>query len=120
MAHINNTKFGSVTIDDIKYGQVLIIGPKVVEREAKRLNELFGTTHKIGEWEVEELLKGKPEIVIIGTGQSGVLKVDKKVENEIKEKVNNLIIKKTPRAVAEYNKLTKKGKLVNALIHTTC
>jgi len=66
MLHIDSTTFGSVTINGEKYGQVLIVGEIVEEREEKKLYSLFGTTHYIGDWEVERLLSNKPEIVIIG------------------------------------------------------
>jgi len=44
MPKINSTEFGSITIDDIEYSQVLIVGEKVLEREYNKLKELFGTS----------------------------------------------------------------------------
>lgn len=64
MININSTEFGSITIDDNKYGQVLIIGDKVTEREFDRLKQAYGTSHKIGDWEVTEILKENPEIIL--------------------------------------------------------
>jgi hypothetical protein len=120
MPYINSTEFGSITIDDKKYDQVLIVGEKVEEREYDKLKDFFGTSHKIGEWELLELFNEKPEIIIIGTGQSGALTVDEKVINTIKEKGIELIIVKTPEAIISYNKKIQEGKKVNSLIHTTC
>jgi len=120
MPYINSTEFGSITIDDIKYNQVLIVGNKVIEREYKKLKELFGTSHKIGEWEVVELLKENPEAVFIGTGQDGMLSVDKNIIEIMKGKGIELVIEKTPVIITLYNNNLKIGKKVNALIHTTC
>ena len=50
MPHINSTKFGEIIIDNRKYHQVLMIGDAVSERDAKKLKQLFNTTHAIGEW----------------------------------------------------------------------
>lgn len=120
MPHINSTEFGSITIDGQKYDQVLIVGREVRERDRTKLHELFGTTHKIGQWEVEDLLSNKPEVIIIGTGQEGALEVDNWVKNAINSSNIELIIQKTPEAVEIFNSLTQSGKAVNALIHTTC
>ena len=54
MPNINSTEFGSITINNKKYVQVLIIREKVIEREYNKLKKLFGTSHKIGEWELGE------------------------------------------------------------------
>ncbi|MFZ5559596.1 MAG: hypothetical protein ACOZAL_02275, partial [Patescibacteria group bacterium] len=70
MPYINSTEFGNITIDGKKYNQVLIVGDLVMERDYEKLERLFGTTHKIGDWEKDELVKENPEIIVIGTGQS--------------------------------------------------
>jgi len=49
MPYINSTSFGKITINDIEYIQVLIIGDKVLEREYAKLKETFGTSHRIGD-----------------------------------------------------------------------
>ena len=120
MLKINSTDFGSIIIDDKKYNQVLIIGEKVEEREYDKLKDFFGTSHKIGDWEVNELLRDNPEIILIGTGQNGMLAVDTKVIETISKKGIELIIEKTPEVIITYNKKIQEGKRVNALIHTTC
>jgi len=120
MPIINSTEFGSITIDNIKYSQVLILENRVIERDYNKLKELFGTSHKIGDWEVNELLRDNPEIILIGTGQNGMLAVDTKVIETISKKGIELIIEKTPEVIITYNKKIQEGKRVNALIHTTC
>jgi len=117
MPNINSTQFGSVVIDNKKYNQVLIINDSIIERDYNKLEELFGTSHKIGNWERDELLKGNPEAIIIGTGQSGAMEVDQDFIGFMKEKNIEVIIAKTLEAIEIYNKQNKK---VNALIHTTC
>lgn len=120
MPYINSTQFGNVVIDNKKYNQVLIIGDSVMERDYQKLEELFNTSHEIGDWEIEELLKQKPEIMVIATGQSGAMKVDKEFIDEITKKGIEVITDITPKAIEIYNEKVKKGKRVNALIHTTC
>jgi len=120
MPNIDSTKFGEIIIDGKKYRQVLIIGNLVKEREYEKLEELFGTSHKIGDWEIEELLKGNPEIIVIGTGQNGAMEIDNDILEKFKTKDIEVICEITPEAIKIYNEKVKSKKRVNALIHTTC
>lgn len=120
MIRIDSTKFGEIVIDGKKYHQVLIIGNSVIERDYEKLEGLFGTSHKIGDWEVEELFKNSPEIIIIGTGQDGMMEVDRSLYEKIGNKNIELIITITPEAIKIYNEKIESGKRVNALIHTSC
>lgn len=113
MTIIDSVEWGKIVIDGQEYKQALIVDGKVFERDSEKLHQLFGTSHKIGDWEIEQLLSGKPEIIIVGNGFDGVLEVNAKLGKEVK-------ILKTPQAVEEYNRLSEEGKKVNALIHTTC
>lgn len=107
-------------IDNKKYGQVLIIGDKVTERKYEKLKELFGTSHKIGSWEIDQLLENSPEIIMVGTGQDGQLEISENLLNKAKEKNIEIIAAITPETIKIYNEKVKVGKIVNALIHTTC
>ena len=120
MPNIESTKFGEVIIDGRRYCQVLIIGDDVIERNEKKLERLFGTTHRIGDWEIEKLLETEPEIVIVGTGQNGVLKVSAEFMEKMQEANVKVIADISPEAIKKYNENRAKGKKINALIHTTC
>ena len=114
-----STSFGKVVIDGKTYGDVLIANNEVVPRNRGLLRKVFGTSHKINEEEVERLLEGDVEVIIIGTGQSGVLSVDSRIREKINSADVELIEAKTPEAIKLFNSLTGEKK-VNALIHTTC
>jgi len=110
--NIDSTDFGSIIIDGKKYGDVLIVNNEILERDWD------SGSHRISTGEAKKLLAGNPDVIIIGTGQAGVLKTD----NNIIEKISRnaeLIILKTREAVKKFNELTA-NKKVNALIHTTC
>lgn len=120
MPKIDSADFGSITIDGKKYHQVLITGPDVLERDYHRLEELFGTSHKIGDWEREKLFEWNPTVIVIGTGWQGALEVDESFVDLAREKGIGVIALVTPGAVKFYNEKTALGQKVNALIHTTC
>jgi len=120
MPKIEKVSWGNVKVDGKTYHQALIIGDKVLERESNKLHDLFGTTHRLGDWEKEKLLSGNPEIILIATGWSGLVKIDDDFKNKLKEKEIELQTVLTPKVVEHYNQLVKEGKRVNTLIHTTC
>lgn len=120
MPKIEKVSWGKVKIDGQDYHQVLILGDRVEERDEKRLRQLFGTTHRMGDWEQKKLLSGDPEIVLIANGFNGVLKVDEEFRQKVEKAGVELRVVKTPKVIEEYNSLVKGGKRVNALIHTTC
>lgn len=117
---IDSCSWGKIVVNGQKYDQVLIVGDEVLERDREKLERLFGTTHVIGEWEEEKLLSQNPEIVLIGTGWSGVLKVSDQTRKNLENAGIEVKIALTPLTVSEFNRLIAEGKRVNALIHTTC
>jgi len=120
MVHFEKSWFGGVRINGKNYRDVLTVGEEVEPRDWKRLEQAFGRGHWLGDWEVEKLLSGKPEIIIIGNGTEGALEVTEEIKKKIKEAGVELKILLTPQAIEEFNNLYQAGRRVNALIHTTC
>lgn len=115
MLRFDRTWFGSVAIGGKIWKDVIVVGEEVIDRYY--LGDI--ESHTISKKELDKLLEGKPEVIIIGTGQSGVLEVPKEIVRAIRQRSIELIVMETPDAIQEYNELSK-TKRVNALIHTTC
>jgi hypothetical protein len=61
------------------------------------------------------------DILVIGNGVNGAIKVLKKTQDMIKDHgIQTLVIKKTPEACHIYNQLFREGKKVALLAHGTC
>lgn len=120
MPHIDSTSFGQITVDGVKYHQILIVGNSVEERDYDRLTGLFGTSHRIGDWEKDKLFEEKPTAIIVGTGVDGMLRLDGGFIKKAGEAGVDVISALTPEAVRIYNDKTARRERVNALIHTTC
>lgn len=120
MIKIDRVGWGKVFVDNKKFHQVLIANNDVEERQGKKLHQLFGTTHRLGDWEQKKLLTNRPEVVLIANGFNGILKVEKDFSKKVAKAGAELLIDLTPQAVKKYNLLVAAGKRVNALIHTTC
>ena len=117
---INKISWGKVKVDGKDFHQVLIVSDKVVERDKPKLETLFSTTHKIGDWEQKLLLSENPEIILVASGWNGLLKVDEEFKNRVVKQGVELEVVLTPMVVGEYNRLVTEGKRVNCLVHTTC
>lgn len=120
MPKIDKVSWGKVKVDGQDYHQVLIVGEEVIERDSTKLRKLFGTTHKIGDWEQKKLLSENPQIILIANGWSGVLEVDEKFKNKVSQQGVELRVVLTPEVPKEYHKLLAEKKRVNVLVHTTC
>lgn len=115
MAVINSTSFGSITIDDKKYDHDVIVTWQGKVKEATT-----EAKHLISEQEFLKMIFERPEVVVIGTGHDGRLKVSSKVLKFAKEKMVEAVILPTPEAVDKFNNLCKDEKRPVAYIHVTC
>lgn len=120
MPKIDEIKFGSIVVRGKRYRQIIISGDQAEERDEERLEGQFGTTHRVGEWEVEALLEGNPRYIIIGTGFDGAMEVEEEVLQKLQNSGAEILVLHSPIAASKYNELVAKGEKVNILIHTTC
>lgn len=111
---INNYTFGTFIID----GQTFNSNVKLINNIAKQCR--YFENHIITKDDFTDLIAAKPDIIMIGTGASGVVDVPKDVIELIEKHNIKLIIKKTKEACEEYNKLIKQKKNVAAIMHNTC
>jgi len=112
MPKIDNAYFGSISIDGKKYNADLIVSwdGEITEKDRR---------HNITKGELIDILMKDPEVVIVGTGFAGNLKVDPDAELFAKVEGIVLLTLPTSKAILEFNKLSKKRKTV-AVLHITC
>ncbi len=119
------TGFGWIRISDRQYEEDIIVSSD--ERVLRRPKELSASKRKLYNhtpFTVKELTYllekfGFFEILIIGTGQMGLLPVEQDVFSLAKSKGIKIITKKTPIAIKLFTNLAKKKKVV-AVFHVTC
>ncbi len=110
---IENHTFGKITIDGKDYQDIKMIKDKVIPWN-------YIEHHTVTKQDIIELFKENPEYVVVGTGYEGLVNVKDDVIELAKEKNIKLIIENTERACEFYNQLKQEGKIVNAIIHSTC
>jgi hypothetical protein len=77
--------------------------------------------HRLTPKMVKPALRPEIEILIIGNGIHGRIKVTKKTRQAIAAAgIDALMIEKTPKACEVYNQLVRQGKAAALLAHGTC
>ena len=111
---IDEYNFGRIVIDGKIYTSDVIIFPDRVRDEWWREDG-----HSLSLKDIKEVLARKPDILIIGTGSAGLMRVPFPVVDEIRNRGIKLIIEKTGAAVQTYNRLYQDNTIVGAF-HLTC
>jgi len=111
---IESYSFGIMVIDGQKYKSDLIIFPEGIRSSWWRI-----TGHKLCLKDLESVIKEEPEALVIGTGFTGLMKVEEEVKKYAQEKGITLIIEKTKKATQRFNELSPTKKTIGAF-HLTC
>ncbi len=113
MVKVDETSFGSITIDGKRYSHdVWILADGSIKHRDRN--------HEFTRAELELLLREKPELVVVGTGQSGCVEIDREAARVAAERKVEIISDITPRALEMYNQAVKAGRKVAAAFHLTC
>lgn len=116
---INSTSFGSITVKgkDFEYDILIRLDGQVEKRRKKLSKKIYGTSHKISLAEAKYIYEKGARRLVLGTGQTGYVKLSKKARKFFKEKNIRTKLHPTPEAVKLWNK--SKGKTI-AMFHITC
>ena len=111
---IQSYSFGRMVIESQTYSSDLILFPDRIDDSWWR---------KSGHWvcleDIEEILKEKPEVLVIGTGFYGLMKVEEEVKRLAQSRGIELVVNKTKNAVLSFNQIVSQKKTIGAF-HLTC
>jgi hypothetical protein len=107
-------EFGKIEISGKTYRSDVIIYPDHVNAKWWRKQGHFLEIE-----DIQEVIEHHPEIIIIGTGQPGLMKVDEKALEKVHEMKIDTIVLPTEEACQEYNRVVEKKKAI-ACLHLTC
>ncbi len=119
MAKINKHSFGYITIDNVEYEHDVIIriDGKVVKRNKQLSKKIFGNSHKFSKAEAELAFEEGADIIVIGSGHYGELRLTDEARQYFNSKGIEVLLMNTKKAVVKYNEID--GKVIG-LFHTTC
>ena len=111
---IDSYSFGSLVVDGKMYTSDVIMYPDRVDPSWWRKEG-----HRLQIDDLADVLNAKPQILIIGTGYSGMMAVSMETESRIRSQGIDIYVATTGRAVELFNTIKGK-KTVIAALHLTC
>jgi len=111
---IDSYQFGVISVSGKKYSSDVIIFPDRI-----RDNWWRKSGHQLCLEDVAEVITEKPEVLIVGTGASGLMKVLPEIEQATQARGIKLIAEITDKACHTYNDLCRSQRVMAAL-HLTC
>jgi len=109
--------FGSITIDGKTYDEE---DNYIVSWDGEITGLHTAERHVFGRPELEMILKKNPEMVIVGTGDSGLLRISEEVRKLCRDKRIELVEMISKVAIRKFNDAFNQEKKVAAFIHVTC
>jgi len=121
MITIEETSFGKIKINGkiYKHDVYILPGGKIEKRQKHLSKKIYGHTC-LGRKELEYILGSKPDVLIIGKGQMGVLPYSNETKKILAELKIPVIEGKTPEIISKLNEKLKSDEKVAAILHLTC
>ncbi len=112
---IDSYVFGNIVIDGRRYTSDLIIYPdgKIVDGWWRQ------SGHLMTEADIAGLIAAEPEVIVVGTGASGMLKPERGIEKALGKKGIRMVAAPCSQAIQHFNELNASEKM-GACFHLTC
>jgi len=114
LMHIDHYSFGTIVIDGNTYTSDVIVYPDRVDSSWWRQEG-----HVLQKADLKDILAAKPDILIVGTGDSGVMNVPEGTLRFLESHNITVHIEKTGKAVELFNNRPSDKKVIGAF-HLTC
>jgi hypothetical protein len=111
---VDSYRFGHMVVDGEKHPKDLILLPDRVVPDWWR-----DQGHELSANDLEDVFSSECEVLVVGTGAHGVMKVPQETRQAVREAGLELRIADTDRAWRLYNDLREKRKTAGAF-HLTC
>jgi len=111
---IDSYDFGRITVNGKRYTTDLLVFPEKIKADWRRKKG-----HRLDVADLKEVLEAKPEVLVVGTGYSGMMDVPAETRSYIESEGIELIVQKTAEACKTFNRLAESRTVVAAL-HLTC
>jgi hypothetical protein len=112
---IDSYSFGVMKVEGAEYSSDLIIlGDSI------RPNWWRKDGHSLVMEDIEQVLEFRPEVLVVGSGASAMMRIPAATEKMLAEQGIKLITANTAEAVKQFNELAEEGQKVAGAFHLTC
>ncbi len=112
---IDAYSFGRIVIDGRRYtNDVIILPNRVLDNWWRKEG------HSLQIEDLKEVLKEELEVLVVGTGRWGLMKIPAETRNYVESNGIELIAQSTKKACETYNRLKQSGKKIMAALHLSC
>ncbi len=118
--HIDSTKFGQIIVNGKTYDtDIVIFADGKIQERSDISRQKHNTSHFFCVEEIDELLNTnpKPEVVVFGTGQYGICKIEQDALDKLNKNKIQIIVEPTPIAIEKFNNISKTKA---GIFHVTC
>jgi hypothetical protein len=113
---IEHYSFGRIRIDGTDYtNDVILLKGKVISPWWRSAGG-----HVFAPEDLGEVISAAPEVVVLGTGHVGLVKVRGETIKAFEHAGTEVVEERTSMAVEEFNRLEAEGRDVAAAFHLTC
>ncbi len=112
---ITNYTFGHIEVDGKNYSTDVVITPEGVQNGWWRAEG-----HNLAIGDLDTAIDAKPQVVVIGTGYFGRMRVPDATRSFLNDKGIKVEVVKTPEAVDVFNQLQQNCARIVAALHLTC
>ncbi len=113
--HIDSYRFGEMLVNGRSFTSDLIIYDDRIDDQWWRENG-----HLVMSQDLDRVVKSKPEVLIIGRGKLGAMKISPETIDAVEDAGIQLVHARTEEAVEVYNQVASTGKDVVGAFHLTC
>jgi hypothetical protein len=114
--HIDSYSFGNIRVDGKDYSRdIILLGDEV---RGPWWREAGGHVYAVQDF--EDVLAAAPEVVVLGTGYFGRVKVLDETLKALAEAGSEIVVERTGGAVEHFNRFADEGREVAAALHLTC
>jgi len=114
--NIDDYTFGRIEIDGVCYSKDVIL----LRGEIRSPWWRSAGGHHFEPVDLGEVLAAAPEVVVLGTGFFGRVKVSRETLAAFADAGSEVVVETTAQAVKDFNRLVADGRDVAAALHLTC
>jgi hypothetical protein len=112
---IENYSFGHMVVDGRDYDEDLkVVGDRILDNWWRQKG------HRVALDDLKDILSADPDILVIGMGASGNMRVPDDLRSALEEQGIEVIAEPTAEAAKTFDRLRDEGKNVAGAFHLTC